>query len=122
MDAHHDETNIGIWKIEMPESSLEDKFSAPVHKWDLPNLPKILKFGSCILQVWNHGSVLQPCKCPLCRRQITLFPGEASQQVHNSEASEILNKIEAYNRLSGSQSPGHNQAKVYKKKHHDALG
>ncbi|GKC56334.1 hypothetical protein Tco_1083932 [Tanacetum coccineum] len=88
MDAHHDETNIGIWKIEMPESSLEDKFSAPVHKWDLPNLPKDT-------EIWL---------------EITLFPGEASsQQVHNSEASEILNKIEAYNGLSGSQSPGHNQ-------------
>ncbi|GKA72595.1 UDP-glycosyltransferase 85C1-like protein [Tanacetum coccineum] len=64
--------------------------------------------GSCILQVWNHGSALQPCKCPLCRRQITLLvPSEASsQQAHNSEASEILKKIEAYNRLFGSQSAG----------------
>ncbi|PWA72074.1 hypothetical protein CTI12_AA276180 [Artemisia annua] len=64
--------------------------------------------GSCILQVWNHGSALQPCKCPLCRRQITLLvPSEASsQQAHNSEASEILKKIEAYNRLFGSQSSG----------------
>ena len=69
--------------------------------------------GSCILQVWNHGSALQPCKCPLCRRQITLLvPSEASsQQAHNAEASAILKKIEAYNRLFGSQSSG--LAKVF---------
>ncbi|KAJ0579872.1 putative transcription factor C2H2 family [Helianthus annuus] len=62
--------------------------------------------GNCILQVWNHGSSLQPCKCPLCRRQITLLvPSQASsQQIHNPEAAEILKKIEAYNRLFGSQS------------------
>uniref|UniRef100_A0A251VS37 Putative zinc finger, RING/FYVE/PHD-type n=1 Tax=Helianthus annuus TaxID=4232 RepID=A0A251VS37_HELAN len=61
---------------------------------------------NCILQVWNHGSSLQPCKCPLCRRQITLLvPSQASsQQIHNPEAAEILKKIEAYNRLFGSQS------------------
>ncbi|KAI3512945.1 hypothetical protein L1887_20268 [Cichorium endivia] len=67
--------------------------------------------GNCILQVWNHGSALQPCKCPLCRRQITLLvPSQAaSQQVDNPEASEILRKIEAYNRVFGSQSTGLSQ-------------
>ncbi|KAJ0810650.1 putative E3 ubiquitin-protein ligase RNF170 [Helianthus annuus] len=66
---------------------------------------------NCILQVWNHGSSLQPCKCPLCRRQITLLvPSQASsQQIHNPEAAEILKKIEAYNRLFGSQSTSLNQ-------------
>ncbi|KAL8225965.1 hypothetical protein R6Q57_018522 [Mikania cordata] len=64
--------------------------------------------GNCILQLWNHGSVLQPCKCTLCRRQITLLvPSQASSQlVHDPEASEILNSIQAYNRRFGSQSTG----------------
>ncbi|KAF5758315.1 hypothetical protein HanXRQr2_Chr16g0727821 [Helianthus annuus] len=53
----------------------------------------------------GHHYSLQPCKCPLCRRQITLLvPSQASsQQIHNPEAAEILKKIEAYNRLFGSQ-------------------
>ncbi len=29
--------------------------------------------GECILRVWQHSSVLQPCKCPICRRSITLL-------------------------------------------------
>ncbi|KAK9073475.1 hypothetical protein SSX86_007799 [Deinandra increscens subsp. villosa] len=64
--------------------------------------------GNCILQVWNHGSALQPCRCPLCRRQITLLvPSQASaQQGHDSEASDILRKIQSYNRVFGSQSTG----------------
>lgn len=62
--------------------------------------------SNCILQVWNHGPALQPCKCPLCRRQITLLiPGEASSRLrHNAEVSEILQKVETYNRLFGERS------------------
>ncbi|MFS7994250.1 hypothetical protein Hanom_Chr12g01103641 [Helianthus anomalus] len=33
----------------------------------------------------------------------------SSQQIHNPEAAEILQKIEAYNRLFGSQSTSLNQ-------------
>lgn len=64
--------------------------------------------GNCILQVWNHGSAFQPCSCPLCRRQITLLvPSEASsQQRHYTEVSEILGKVETYNRLFGQSSNG----------------
>ncbi|KAJ9562531.1 hypothetical protein OSB04_007691 [Centaurea solstitialis] len=67
--------------------------------------------GNCILQVWNHGSALQPCKCPLCRRQITLLvPSQASsQQVDDPETSEILKRIEGYNRFFGTQSSGLSQ-------------
>ncbi|XP_071922952.1 uncharacterized protein [Coffea arabica] len=61
---------------------------------------------NCILQVWNHGPALQPCKCPLCRRQITLLiPSEASSRLrHNAEVSEILQKVETYNRLFSERS------------------
>lgn len=64
--------------------------------------------SNCILQVWNHGPALQPCKCPLCRRQITLLiPSEASSRLrHNAEVSEILQKVETYNRLFGERSNG----------------
>ncbi|KAI8003427.1 E3 ubiquitin-protein ligase RNF170 [Camellia lanceoleosa] len=64
--------------------------------------------GNCILQVWNYGSALQPCKCPLCRRQITLLiPSDASsRQRHDSDAAEILGKIERYNRYFGERSNG----------------
>ncbi|KAL3513498.1 hypothetical protein ACH5RR_026215 [Cinchona calisaya] len=63
---------------------------------------------NCILQVWNHGPALQPCKCPLCRRQITLLiPSEASsRQRHNAEVLEILQRVETYNRLFGQHSNG----------------
>ncbi|KAK1384313.1 E3 ubiquitin-protein ligase RNF170 [Heracleum sosnowskyi] len=64
--------------------------------------------GNCILQVWNHGSTFQPCLCPLCRRQITLLvPTESSsQQRHDPEVSEILGKVETYNRMFGQRSDG----------------
>uniref|UniRef100_A0A5B7BU90 E3 ubiquitin-protein ligase RNF170 n=1 Tax=Davidia involucrata TaxID=16924 RepID=A0A5B7BU90_DAVIN len=64
--------------------------------------------GNCILQVWNHGSVLQPCRCPLCRRQITLLiPSEASsQQRQNPEVAETLGKVETYNRYFGERADG----------------
>ncbi|GAA0145065.1 hypothetical protein LIER_36068 [Lithospermum erythrorhizon] len=67
-----------------------------------------LAIGNCIIQVWHHNSALQPCKCPLCRRQISLLvPTEASsRERHNPEVLEMLQKIEAYNRLFGGQSNG----------------
>ncbi|XP_062030511.1 uncharacterized protein LOC133746346 [Rosa rugosa] len=64
--------------------------------------------GNCIMLVWDHGSTLQPCKCPLCRRQITLLvPTEASlSQRDMPEVAEILSKVETYNRYFGGQSRG----------------
>ncbi|KAG6751058.1 hypothetical protein POTOM_045575 [Populus tomentosa] len=62
--------------------------------------------GDCIMLVWHHGSVLQPCKCPLCRRQITLLvPGEASLRERNDpNVAEVLGKIERYNHLFGGNT------------------
>uniref|UniRef100_A0A2P2JNN2 E3 ubiquitin-protein ligase RNF170 n=2 Tax=Rhizophora mucronata TaxID=61149 RepID=A0A2P2JNN2_RHIMU len=62
--------------------------------------------GDCIMLVWHHGSAIQPCKCPLCRRQITLLiPGEASlRDRRNPEVAEVLAKIETYNRLFGRRN------------------
>ncbi|KAJ4823494.1 hypothetical protein Tsubulata_015526 [Turnera subulata] len=62
--------------------------------------------GDCIMLVWHHGSAFLPCKCPLCRRQITLLvPGEASLRERNDpEVAEILAKIERYNHLFGGTS------------------
>ncbi|PKA58364.1 hypothetical protein AXF42_Ash013870 [Apostasia shenzhenica] len=63
--------------------------------------------GSCILRVWHHGSALQPCKCPICRRFITLLiPTEyAQRQRHEPETGQVLENIERYNRLFGGGSP-----------------
>ncbi|WOK96419.1 E3 ubiquitin-protein ligase [Canna indica] len=59
--------------------------------------------GSCILRVWHHGSALQPCKCPICRRFITLLiPTDAAvQELQDPEASRVLENIEKYNRTFG---------------------
>ncbi|GMH31334.1 hypothetical protein Nepgr_033177 [Nepenthes gracilis] len=64
--------------------------------------------GNCILQVWRHGSALQPCKCPLCRRPINLLiPTEASlQQRHIPDVRLIIGQIEAYNRSFGGRATG----------------
>ncbi|KAI6689671.1 hypothetical protein NL676_026499 [Syzygium grande] len=64
--------------------------------------------GDCIMLVWHHSSALQPCKCPLCRRLITLLvPAEASLQLrHDPATSEILRKVETYNRTFGGRSDG----------------
>ncbi|XP_031405490.1 E3 ubiquitin-protein ligase RNF170-like isoform X2 [Punica granatum] len=58
--------------------------------------------------VWDHGSALQPCKCPLCRREITLLvPGEASlRQRQDPSISTILRKVETYNRRFGGRDNG----------------
>ncbi|KAJ6693669.1 hypothetical protein OIU85_004447 [Salix viminalis] len=62
--------------------------------------------GDCIMLVWHHGSALQPCICPLCRRQITLLvPGEASLRERNDpNVAEVLGKIERYNHLFGGNT------------------
>ncbi|ONK72999.1 uncharacterized protein A4U43_C04F25980 [Asparagus officinalis] len=62
--------------------------------------------GQCILRVWHHGSALQACKCPICRRFITLLiPAEVAQrQHHDPEASRVLQEIEKYNRVFGRGS------------------
>ncbi|PIN12505.1 hypothetical protein CDL12_14886 [Handroanthus impetiginosus] len=64
--------------------------------------------GSCILQVWNHAAALHPCRCPLCRREITLLvPSEAaSRQRNRDDVAEILQGIQRYNRLYGERSNG----------------
>lgn len=64
--------------------------------------------GNCILRVWHHGSALLPCKCPICRRVITLLiPCEASiQHHHDPEVGEILENVQRYNRLFGGGSHG----------------
>ncbi|KAE9598378.1 putative transcription factor C2H2 family [Lupinus albus] len=61
--------------------------------------------GSCIMEVWHHGSSVQPCKCPLCRRPITLLvPTQDSlRQNHDPEVAQVLRKIETYNRLFGGR-------------------
>ncbi|EXB57733.1 RING finger protein 170 [Morus notabilis] len=56
--------------------------------------------GSCIMQVWDYASVRRPCRCPLCRREITLLvPSEASvRQRNDTDIAEVLGKVERYNR------------------------
>ncbi|KAK9095899.1 hypothetical protein Sjap_021396 [Stephania japonica] len=62
--------------------------------------------GNCIMRVWHHGPALQPCKCPLCRRLITLLvPSESMTRARdNSEVNGILLEIERYNRRFGGGS------------------
>ncbi|KAK6115503.1 hypothetical protein DH2020_007772 [Rehmannia glutinosa] len=64
--------------------------------------------GSCILQVWDYGAALQPSKCPLCRREITLLVSseDSSRRRHRDDVAEILQRIERYNRLYGERSNG----------------
>ncbi|KAJ6696869.1 hypothetical protein OIU85_003246 [Salix viminalis] len=83
--------------------------------------------GDCIMLVWHHGSVLQPCKCPLCRRQITLLvPGEASlrersdpdvaEWSHSENARPSISSPEVVARNNESPkvtSFGHQGARVY---------
>ncbi|KAJ0026262.1 hypothetical protein Pint_07017 [Pistacia integerrima] len=58
--------------------------------------------------VWQHGSTFQPCKCPLCRRQITLLvPTQASvSDRHNPSVANTLQQLETYNRLFGGRTNG----------------
>lgn len=56
--------------------------------------------GSCILQVWNHGSAFHPCKCPMCCRHIKNLTPEASVYCPNEEdAKTILKTVGKYNHL-----------------------
>lgn len=52
------------------------------------------------MQVWHFSSARGPCRCPLCRREITLLvPSEASlRQRYDSDVAEVLGKVERYNR------------------------
>jgi RING finger protein 170 len=56
--------------------------------------------------VWRHGSTLQPCKCPLCRRHISLLvPSEDTIRDRNdATVKEVLGNLETYNRLFGGRS------------------
>lgn len=56
--------------------------------------------------VWRHGSILQPCKCPLCRRPISLLvPTEDTIRDRNDPTvTEVLANLETYNRRFGGQS------------------
>ncbi|XP_010471236.1 PREDICTED: E3 ubiquitin-protein ligase RNF170 [Camelina sativa] len=59
--------------------------------------------GDCIMLVWTHGSTLLPCKCPLCRRPISLLvPSEDT--IRDRSVAEVLGKLETYNRLFGGHS------------------
>ncbi|VVA92199.1 unnamed protein product [Arabis nemorensis] len=57
--------------------------------------------------VWRYGSTLRPCKCPLCRRPISLLvPSEETLRDRNDDAtvSVVLRDVETYNRVFGGQS------------------
>lgn len=64
--------------------------------------------GQCILQLWDHGSALQSCRCPLCRGPINLLiPTEASLRHRNDpEVANIISRVESYNRIYGERSSG----------------
>ncbi|CAM6099505.1 unnamed protein product [Calypogeia fissa] len=59
--------------------------------------------GECILRVWQHTSALQPCKCPICRRPITLLiPSEVETAAPEQRTvQEIMSDIAKYNRIFG---------------------
>ncbi|CAL5187293.1 unnamed protein product [Lathyrus oleraceus] len=57
--------------------------------------------ANCILLVWRHTSGIQPCKCPLCRRPITLLVPTNDM---NNDSPQILSEIQIYNRTFGQQS------------------
>ncbi|KAG6524563.1 hypothetical protein ZIOFF_014477 [Zingiber officinale] len=91
------------------ESPPEDDVCSICHDWfTLPCQANCSHWfcGNCILRVWHHGSALQPCKCPICRRFITLLipTDAAAQERQDTEASQILENIEKYNRNFGGGS------------------
>lgn len=51
---------------------------------------------------------MQPCRCPLCRREITLLVPSAllPEQRADPEVAETLGKIDRYNRYFGARSNG----------------
>ncbi|MED6205101.1 hypothetical protein PIB30_015012 [Stylosanthes scabra] len=64
--------------------------------------------ANCIMLVWHHGSAVQPCKCPLCRRPITLLvpTDDSLSHRHDPEVANALDKIQRYNRLFGEREGG----------------
>lgn len=73
------------------------------HVHFISNVIDILVAGECILRVWQHSSVLQPCKCPICRRAITLLiPSEISEErQQDPEVERIMRDVAKYNRIFG---------------------
>lgn len=67
------------------------------------------------MRVWLYGPRSQPCKCPLCRRQITLLVlSEASlRQRGRPEVAEILSMVETYNHYFGDHERGVVQVNIY---------
>ncbi|KAA8545509.1 hypothetical protein F0562_020293 [Nyssa sinensis] len=56
--------------------------------------------AGCILQYWNHGAALQPCKCPMCSQQISRLTPETSLNLQQEEeVTEVLKNVWKYNRL-----------------------
>jgi hypothetical protein len=57
----------------------------------------------CILRVWQYNSVLQPCKCPICRRAITLLiPTEVLEaQLQDPEVERTMHDLAKYNCIFG---------------------
>ncbi|XP_059653513.1 uncharacterized protein LOC132300459 isoform X2 [Cornus florida] len=56
--------------------------------------------AGCILQYWNHGAVLQPCKCPMCSRPINKLTTVISMHHRQEEGvTEVLENIWKYNYL-----------------------
>ncbi|KAG5525859.1 hypothetical protein RHGRI_032225 [Rhododendron griersonianum] len=53
--------------------------------------------GDCILQYWNHGAALKPCKCPMCSQPITRLIPEAS--FDHCQNVEVLQNVQKYNRI-----------------------
>ncbi|GMP39286.1 hypothetical protein CsSME_00010181 [Camellia sinensis var. sinensis] len=60
--------------------------------------------ADCILQYWNHGAALQPCKCPMCSKLITRLIPEASFD-HRHDV-EVLENVRKYNRIFVGGIPG----------------
>ena len=52
---------------------------------------------------WEHSSVLAPCKCPICRRAITLLAVSRAAGWGQSEpeAARVLQDLAKYNRMFG---------------------
>ncbi|KAJ7546883.1 hypothetical protein O6H91_08G059200 [Diphasiastrum complanatum] len=58
--------------------------------------------GECILRVWQHNSALRPCKCPICRRPITLLtPSGLIGQEYDAESKRVMREISKYNVVFG---------------------
>lgn len=67
------------------------------------------------MRLWEHGSTFQTCKCPLCRRRITLLvPTRASELDRQSPSvAHTLQQLETYDRRFGGGSNGLIQVVFY---------